>query len=92
MAADVGSAGTDPIVKEGYGSSAKKPRGALAIMIASKPAPDDDGGDASSSAFASFAKAAGIPPERQAAAQAALKAYVHACMDSLSVEEKDEEY
>lgn len=77
-----------------YGKG-KEPKGALAIMVASKSPPmapkAEELGDAGSSAFASFAKAAGIPPERQAAAKAALKAYVHACMDAAGSEESEEE-
>lgn len=42
--------------------------------------PDADEDDAHGAAFDSFAKAAGIPAESQARAQAALKTFVRACM------------
>lgn len=75
-----------------YGKG-KEPKGALAIMVASKgplSAPKtEELGDAGSSAFASFAKAAGIPQERQAAAKAALKAYVKACLESPEGDDKE---
>jgi hypothetical protein len=42
------------------------------------------------SSFKAVAKAFGIPPERQASAQAALKQYVKSCMGSMDEEETDE--
>ncbi len=78
-----------------FGSEAKgsdpKPKGALAALVASTPrSPDEPVEEESSSdlSFRALAKAFGIPPERQAAAQAALHQYILDCKGS----EEDEEY
>ncbi len=69
-----------------------KEKGALVALIAGapKPSPDDESDEALTTdhGFRAVAKAFGIPPEREASAQAALKQYIKACAGS----ESDEEY
>jgi hypothetical protein len=70
-----------------------KPKGALVALLAGDPSgEDDESGDLAPSdhGFRAVAKAFGIPPEREASAQAALKQYIKACAGSAS--ESDEEY
>lgn len=72
-----------------------KAKGALVALIAGAPKsspdsaePDDDDMAPSDHGFRAVAKAFGIPPEREASAQAALHQYIKSCMGS----ESDEEY
>lgn len=63
-------------------------KGALAALLVgapSSPSPEDDHG------FSAVAKAFGIPPERQATAQAALKSYIKACVSSSEAPDEDVE-
>ena len=77
-------------MKFGEGKPSKE-KGALAALVVGAPdslpeAEDTDHG------FRALAKAFGIPPERQASAQAALKQYIKACAGSESSEEEEEDY
>ena len=77
----------------GY-SDAKKAKSSLVAIAFGAPDPkkksspdapvagEDSGGDAHAAAFASFADAMGIPPEKRARAQAGLKQFVKSCMES----------
>lgn len=73
----------------------KKPKGALAVLAfggkADDAAPDSgESLDPAASSFKAVARALGIPPERQAAAQAALHQYIKACSSSSEPDADDE--
>lgn len=57
---------------------ASKPKSALAALVIGSPAPSEAKPE-TDHGFRAVAKAFGIPPEREAAAQAALKSYIQAC-------------
>ncbi len=80
-----------PDKKPGGPSPKTEGKGALAALLVGAPASpssemEDDHG------FEAVAKAFGIPPERQATAQAALKSYIKACMSSSDEEVEEEAY
>lgn len=72
-------------------------KGALVALVAGAPrlSEDEDSGSMPEPGDASFravAKAFGIPPERQASAQAALHQYIKSCLSSAEPDADDEEY
>lgn len=77
------------------GSGPTKAKGALVAMLAGAPSSpssdeeEDVGLSLDDHGFKAVAKAFGIPPEREAAAQAALKQYVKSCVGG---ESESEEY
>jgi hypothetical protein len=74
-------------VKFGEGSPSKE-KGALAALAVGAPDPLSEE-KPTDHGFRALAKAFGIPPEREASAQAALKQYIKACMGESS---EDEDY
>ncbi len=76
--------------------AADKPKGKGALIGLMMGAPSGEGDDLSPSdhGFRAVAKAFGIPPEREASAQAALKQYIKTCIGSPEPDTDDlsEEY
>lgn len=82
-------------MKFGAAGDKPKPKGALAALVVGAPASSsEDAAPADDHGFKALAKAFGIPPERHAQAQAALKHYIQACTASETEPdlESDEEY
>lgn len=69
-----------------------KPKGALAMLLAEPDGEEKAPESGSGSSFKAVAKAFGIPPERQASAEAALKQYVMSCSSKDEMGSDDEEY
>jgi hypothetical protein len=82
-------------VKFGAGSEGAKPepKGALAALVTSAPSSDPLAAEPETDhGFRAVAKAFGIPPEREASAQAALKQYIKTCTASAEEPELEEGY
>lgn len=79
-----------------FGGDSKEPKGALAALLpgASSPSSSPDPLADTDHGFRAVAKAFGIPPEREASAQAALKQYIKQCVGSAESDEElpGEEY
>jgi hypothetical protein len=73
------------------GSAKKEPKGALVALLSGAPDSTDSTKPETDHGFRAVAKAFGIPPEREASAQAALKQYIKACVGSQE-SSLDEEY
>lgn len=72
------------------GSEPTKGKGALVALLAGAPSSEPSvEPEETDHGFRALAKAFGIPPERQASAQAALKQYIKACVGSASADEGD---